>query len=295
MLAKDHVNQSFCEHHAFSLLKLALSKRPKIIHTHGYKAGIIGRIIAKLLYIKCLSTFHAGEELSGKIAVFDWLDRASAFLCDRVLTVSPQISKNIYSSNNVVNNFIDVNNIRFSEGKKIAFVGRLNHEKGPDIFSRIAEFMPHENFHFYGDGPLRQKLEKTRSCNLHFHGHQQDMECVWGDIGLLVLTSRFEGMPMAVLEAMAHGVPVVASNVGTVSKIIDHNVNGWLVQSAQAEEHAQYIYAWSKMDKKKKESMAIAAREKIERFYSNERMIPQYIKIYNKVLCNKPKLRLTSY
>ncbi len=101
-----------------------------------------------------------------------------------------------------MNNFVSIAN-QHCRYKQIAFVGRLSHEKGADRFIDIARHIPDIEFSIYGDGPEKPRLIENAPANVIFHGHQNDMDAVWCNISALVISSRYEGLPMAALEAMA--------------------------------------------------------------------------------------------
>ena len=207
-----------CKPHWLKILGVILGvihrHTPNLIHTHGYKAGIIGRCIAKLFQIKCVSTYHAGEKTHGKLAFYDWLDRKTAPLADHIYAVSTQISHRISVKNQRVNNFVPSSpKQRLSTGTDISFVGRLSYEKGPDLFLQLAYKNPHLLFHIYGNGPMEKSLKSIGLKNVIFHGFKNNMEDIWQKVGLLIMPSRQEGLPMVALEAMSHGIPVLATQV----------------------------------------------------------------------------------
>ena len=267
----------------FSLYKKANQKKPAIIHTHGYKAGIYGRIVATTLDIPVVSTYHAGEISKGKLAIYTWLDRSTAALADKVYTVSKSIKENIPTKSEIVNNFIDTRNIKESHGNQISFVGRLSQEKGPDIFVKLASMFPRHHFHIYGDGPCIKELQSNATPNVVFHGQKNTMSDHWKNIGLLVMPSRHEGMPLAALEAMAHGIPVIASDVGALSQLIEHGENGWINQPGNIEETRKLIFYWLTMSPDNQNKIKTEARYTINANFSQEKVIPKLIKQYHKL------------
>jgi glycosyltransferase involved in cell wall biosynthesis len=119
----------------------------------------------------------------------------------------------------------------------VGFVGRLSHEKGPEIFVQIASMIHKkcDKYHFVliGDGPLRRKLKDdidNMGLNDHVHmaGLQIDMPQVYSSLDLVVSTSYSEAMPLAMIEAMAAGLPVIATNVGGVIDIVEIGRTGLL-------------------------------------------------------------------
>ncbi len=257
-------------------IKALKSNKPDIIHTHGYKAGIIGRIAARILSIKCVSTFHAGEALSGKLAVYDWLDRQTAFLANRVFSVSTTISASIKTQNRVMNNFIDMRSLFMTKGSKIAFVGRLSHEKGPDLLLEIAKQLDDKQFHIFGAGPLDSALKDAAPSNICFHGQKNDMDKTWDNIEVLLITSRREGLPMVAIEAMARGIPVIAFDVGELSSLIDTGENGWLVKEMEIEAFSDAIRHWCESSSSYKRHIKYNAIKKARREFSSHALLPQY-------------------
>lgn len=265
----------------FGTLWQALGEqRPAILHTHGYKAGIYGRLSARLHGIPCLSTFHAGEVPRGRLALYDWLDRHSARLASHVLAVSPAIAERLPVPAQIVDNFVITSGLQLSQGRQIAFVGRLSHEKGPDRFIDLAARHPQQHFHVYGDGPMADELKHHATGNVCFHGMQTTMERVWPQIGILVMPSRHEGLPMAAIEAMARGIPVLASDVGALATLIRPPVNGWLVVSGDRSALSQGLQAWLAQDPEMRASMQRAARQRIARGYTADIAIPRLIATY---------------
>ena len=266
-----------------SLRRLIKTERPAIIHTHGYKAGILGRLLSKIYKIPSVSTFHAGEISTGKLGLYQWLDEKSAILSSHLFAVSPQIASKLPSNTQVFDNFIDTSNIMPSKGNQVAFVGRLSKEKGADYFLALALLFPTLSFHIYGEGPLRQALENLATSNVIFHGQQDDMSIVWSAIGLLIMPSRNEGLPMAALEAMARGIPVLASDVGALNKVVDSNSNGWLIPAGDINALSNYLSQWIDMDKTTRLQFSKEARSKIEQKFSAQIAIPKLIACYNKL------------
>lgn len=278
-----------------SLWKEMRRTRPNIIHTHGYKAGIIGRLLGKICHIPLASTYHAGEKTTGKLWFYCSLDKLSACLADRIFAVSPQIASSLPNNTQIVDNFINVNdfndNFHTLKGHQIAFVGRLSKEKGPDIYLKLAKYFPEINFHIYGEGPMEMALKKISLSNVYFHGQQSDMASIWPKIGLLVMPSRYEGLPMAALEAMAQGIPVLASHVGALDQLIDNGENGWLVKSANIKDLVKYIKRWSHLGDEKKRHLKQACRRKILQRFSSDVIIPKLIKHYTQITIQKNKDR----
>jgi glycosyltransferase involved in cell wall biosynthesis len=124
-----------------------------------------------------------------------------------------------------------------SWGPQIGVVARLELEKGVDLFleaaAEVAKAAPACRFLVVGDGPLRGLLEaQARRLGLEdrvcFLGWRLDARSIIGCLDVLAATSRSEGMPLALLEAMSAGVPVVAMATGGIPDQIEHGCEGLL-------------------------------------------------------------------
>ncbi|EPI8558429.1 glycosyltransferase family 4 protein [Vibrio fluvialis] len=252
--------------------------RPHILHAHGYKASICSRVIKLLTGVRQISTYHAGETPRGKVWFYDWLDRYTSFFSTQAISVSSAIAAKLPVKSITMNNFITQPPPSERKGKQIAFIGRLSREKAPERFVKLARQFPMEDFHLYGDGPLFDEITQSAPPNLSLHGHVSDMQSHWLEIDLVVIPSRFEGLPMVSLEAMGRGIPVIATNVGALDTLIEHGVNGWLANSAQ--ELLLLFANWQQMTPNERHQIGRAARQTIHAHYTDQAVIPQLIALY---------------
>jgi len=132
----------------------------------------------------------------------------------------------------------------------VGFVGRLSPEKAPEVFVRAALLLrhlaPEAHCVICGDGPLRESLQAQvermqLEGRVHFVGLRRDMPEVYRALDVCVCTSNSEGMPLALMEAMASALPVVATRVGGVPDLVEHGRTGWLVGPRDYEGAAQAI------------------------------------------------------
>lgn len=251
-----------------------------VLHTHGYKAGIWGRIFGTILNLKVISTYHAGELGTGKVLLYNVLDWYSAFLCTPI-TVSEEIARRLFVKSTTMKNFVPIpNEMRYSDSNIVAFVGRLSSEKGPDIFCQLPQRVETGVFHVYGDGPLRVELEKHDGKKIKFFGQVDNVNEIWSDVSLLCMPSRFEGLPMAALEAMSYGIPVVAFNVGNLDKLIVNDLNGWLIEVNDVEAMAVAIRRFFSLSENEKRRMRDYSKKNIEENYSSKAVVKDLVRIY---------------
>lgn len=154
--------------------------------------------------------------------------------------------------------------------KRIVSVGRLHPQKNQKLlieaFSKIASTFPEYSLDIYGDGALKDDLQKQINGlglmeRVHLHGSRKD---VWSCIctaSLFVLTSDYEGMPNALMEAMALGLPCVATDCrpGGARTLIEDGLNGYVVPLCNADALAEKM-AYMLSHREEAEQMALAAR-----------------------------------
>lgn len=272
-------------------LKAAIKlHKPDLIHTHGYKAGILGRAVARLTGTPVVSTFHSGERGEFPVSLYQYLDEKSAFLAPAI-AVSKPIRSRLPAGSELMHNFVtmplnaaDVMNPK----SRIGFVGRMSREKGPDYFCALAKALKDKpgfekiSWHAYGGGPMLKKLKQISGDYVSFHGVRTDMADIWPNLDLLVMPSRAEGMPLAALEALSHGIPVVASRLGGLPDLIDHGTTGFLYRAGETKRAAHYITEWAEMNIAEKTAMFTECRATIREKFTFETRLQKLLKIYRK-------------
>lgn len=173
----------------------------------------------------------------------------------------------------------------------VLFAGRLVPEKGADILVEAAARLAH---HFLipvrviiaGEGPLRVELEgRSRSLPLPvrvtFLGNREDLPQLLGLADLVVLPSRWEGLPMVLLEAMAAGKAILATPVGGIPEAIQHKVSGWLVPAEDPTALADGL-AYLLPQKALRARLGKKACQEFEEKYSPQSAIEQLLQIYSR-------------
>ena len=272
-----------------SLFKLMIREKPAVIHTHGYKANIFGRLVGLLNSAKVVSTFHNGDKGVGVTRIYTLIDSISALL-SRNIAVSRKIQSRLNPiKSHWVPNFIplqkqpvDTNEAlskEISSITRIAFVGRLEEVKNPQLFAEIAYALPEKEFHLYGDGSLRKCLTEKCIPNLFIHGQVNNMDSVWGSIDLLLITSKAEGLPLVALEAMARGIIVIATPVGDLPHFIKSGENGFLAKE-NADDFVHAITMLETSTHQSKFGLKREARKTIEESYRADMVIPKLLEVY---------------
>lgn len=245
-------------------------ERPDIVHTHTAKAGLIGRLAARLAGVPVIvHTFH-GHVLHGyygaiKSGLLQKMERTLARLSDRLITVGEQVKRELVGYGIAEPARITVIPLGFdlspfvaaaseagqfrgemrcgSDVRLIGIVGRIfpikNHALFLQAAARIAAAEPQARFVIVGDGPLRPALERQAaelgiSQRVLFTGWRRDVHKIYADLDALVISSDNEGTPVSAIEAMAAGCPVIATRVGGLSDLIVEAETGLLVPPRDA-------------------------------------------------------------
>ena len=253
-----------------------------LLHTHGYKAGIVGRFVARASGIPVVSTFHAGEVGPFPVNLYQRADEWTSALGQRI-SVSPAIAARLPCRSNVIANFVATPSEPPAGPlpSTVGFVGRLSHEKGPDLFCESAVRSAGDvTWRTYGDGPMRSALESAFNQNVEFRGFVSNMASSWEDIGLLIMPSRAEGLPMAALEALAAGVPVAAARVGALPDVIRHGENGWLFEPGDLNAIQMIVDEWSRDKAARGRLWRTAAWRSVRERFSVEAGVEQTLNAY---------------
>jgi len=283
----------------------------ELIHSHGYKADIYGYWAARKTSIPIVATCHGWPGRSIKLRLFYWLDRIVLRRVDHVTVVSESLAKKLREASvsvgniSLVNNGIDVTRFAeaigqrksctYSSGARVGFVGRLAPEKGLSYFLQAARGVlsqfPDTTFVLVGEGTERSALESlAEKLNIKervfFAGVQREMSSVYASLDIFVLPSLSEGMPLALLEAMAAGKSVVASRVGAIPSVITSGQHGLLVepQNVTDLQNAMLQYLQDPVFASETGQKAAA---RVSGSFSLRRMASEYLAIYQTILDRK--------
>jgi glycosyltransferase involved in cell wall biosynthesis len=253
----------------------ALRRRPHVVGgfhllVNGLVAALVGRLIgARSLYF-CVG--GAMEVVDGGIRaenrLFGKMETADPVIEERLVRAVGQFDIVVTMGSNTIHYFrgrgvegvfhaipggIDGRRFRPSAAPvsaDLVLVGRLEPIKRVDLFlravARVAARLPEVKAVVVGEGSLRASLEQLAvelgiGGHTSFVGRRSDVEALLNSARLFVLTSDSEGLPLSVMEAMMCGLPAVASRVGDLSDLVEHGVNGYLVEKRTPEAFAEPI------------------------------------------------------
>ena len=273
-----------------TLLTFLNESKINLVHTHGYKAGIIGRITCKLAKKSVVSTFHSGEKGNLKIRFYRWFDRITAHSIP-CICVSEQIKKSASLTAEVIENFVELPRKSATKlftttapATQITFVGRLSYEKGPDVFLRLAKQLPQFDFSIFGSGPMLEEIDVTATDNVTMEGHVTSMNPHWSQVSLLCITSREEGLPLVAIEALVRGIPVISFDIGGISSVLKNNLNGWLIEPFNEMNFIDAIIKGQMLSRKQRTTMASFSYSHIKNNFSCDAVVPKIFNVYTKAL-----------
>jgi glycosyltransferase involved in cell wall biosynthesis len=298
---------------AFAVLEcwLALKRfKPDIVHVHSTKAGLVGRVAAKLAGIPVVFTAHGWAftegiaEQSRRLAVF--LEKRAARLSDAIICVSEYdrqlalrlgvCDKSLITRihNGVPDVHPDQRSICSRIGPvRVVCVARLD---APKKHLLLLEAMATIDklpwvLELIGDGPLTAEVRQRAhdlgvADRVEFSGLCNDVPSRLAVADVFVLASAWEGLPLSILEAMRAGLPVVASDVGGVAESVNDGVTGFLVPKGDKAVLADRLMRLLG-DVALRQQMGRAGRTMYEREFAFAVMYQRTQKIYNDVLERK--------
>jgi glycosyltransferase involved in cell wall biosynthesis len=310
---RDYFRVLRCFKMIYSILKKASFD---LVHTHGYFADIIGMPISKILHIPHISTCHGFISNDRKLKIYNSLDKLSLRFCERIIAVSEEIKNGLLKKGINESKIVVIQNaVQNSYGRKefadhrtekrrflsieqdefvIGYVGRLSEEKGVHYLIEAGSVLK-ESFEPFkiiiiGDGPRRKELKdltklKGLEREIIFTGFQSDVENWLPALDVFVLPSLTEGTPMALLEAMSVGIPIIATSVGGVPKIVENEISGFLIEPADFRALAEKIIIL-KENPVLRNKMAMEGLEIIKKRFDVHEWCRKIEREYDFTLCN---------
>ncbi len=286
------------------LRNLLRKHQVKLLHTHLLHASVVGRLAARPLGIPVVTTSHIVDRRS--IWWHFLLDRMTSHWCGRIVCVSNAVrefqqkkTKIASTKYSVIHNGIDMsrflrlpdkavirNKFNIPENSVlIGGLGRFERQKGFDVLLQAAAICKNPDIRFIlgGYGPEENNLRRLSvelglTERMIFAGYQHAAEDFLPALDIMVMPSRWEGMPMVLLESMASGLPVVASGINSISEVVEDGMQGILVTPDSPLELARGIERLAQ-NPDQRNSMGAAARIRAADF-SIERMVAAYEDIY---------------
>ncbi len=290
----------------WSLTRYLRQQKPDVVHTHLFTADSWGRLAARLASVpKIFSTAHSVN--AWKKGYHHKMDKLFSLFSDKIIACAPVVAQSLQTDSHIhpdkiitISNGIDLQ--RFSNvqpvdlspwhpSKKtvtLAIIGRLHPAKGQLAVLPMMQAYQNMGLDFHlllvGEGALASQISaEIERLNLKKHvsllGQRADVPQLLAAIDVLLMPSQWEGLPMALLEAMAMGKAVVAYAVGGIADVIQDNQNGFLVAAQDQQALTQKTHRLL-VDAGLRHRLGAAAKTTVLENYNAAQVAKQYEALY---------------
>ena len=276
-----------------------------VLHSHGYRSDILNLGIARQMGVPSVTTLHGFSATDRKGRMYEWLQLRGARRASAIVAVSTNVADRAVASGAARKSVHLIRNataptstplsaeaarmkLGLGAGQHIGWIGRLSAEKGPDV---MIEAMRHLSdlpvtLSFIGDGPDLASLKRQAdsagvASRVIFHGLIRDAASLIRGFDLIALSSRTEGTPMVVLEAMAARIPIVAPRVGGIPDMLSAT-EALLVDPENPQALASAIRA-TLSDPGASAARAIRAHERMVADFDLDRWLVNYENLYRSI------------
>ena len=284
-----------------------------VVHTHDRRAGLFGRLAGRARSAHVVHTLHGlPEEIAARVGRQDapdppgvsrgrieWLlhgylgmERALTRL-GHVVAPSQALADFMLVRGfpsrllHVIPYGIDSALANGRSGERDALVAgvaaNLEYWKGVDVLLEAARLVREPlRLEIYGDGSLRAELERQAGENVRFHGFVSDLREAWGELDVLVQPSRADNLPLAVLEAMAAGLPIVGTRVGGIPELVVDGETGIVVEPEDPRALAAALEALAR-DRSRLAELGRRGRERVDAHFSAEQVGRRTVALYREL------------
>lgn len=273
-----------------------------VVHGHGFKSDFFGLLASRISGCKMMTTPHGWSvEKDWKLQMYEQFDRKLFRFMDVVCPLSPELANGLRNDTlpskvRLISNGVDIDEVREAQKADVdggndfvvGFIGRLvplkNVETLLNAMQLVQSWRPQVRLKIVGAGPERVVLEQRAKDlgignQVDFLGFRDDAVALLKTFNLFVLPSLSEGIPRCVMEAMAAGVPVVASDIPGNRNLIKPNETGMLFPCWDSKGLATTV-AYLMDHPQETTKMAECASRLVEKIFSNRTMAREYTKIY---------------
>ena len=302
------------------LVRLCRERNVRVWHGHDYKSDVLGPLVRPFHRMELVTTVHGWVDKTGRMPLYTKIDKASLRFYRRVLCVSPDLVEECAAAGlgrerlELVENAIDVEANRpptpaeraaaraaldLPDGRFVVLgVGRLNPEKAFDrLIDAVAALRTggvDAELLIAGDGAerasLRERIDRLPEPDrFRLLGYRTDVNRLLAAADAFCLSSLREGLPNVVLEAMARAVPVAATAIAGVPRLVTDGADGLLVPPADANALAAALTCLAG-DADLRRRLARAGRATVETRYSFAARMDRVAAVYDELL-GRPRVR----
>jgi glycosyltransferase involved in cell wall biosynthesis len=294
------------------LVQVCRHENVAIWHGHDYKTNVLGLLLKRFWPMRLVTTVHGWVHYTRRTALYYWLDRLSLRFYEKVICVSEDLYRACRACSvprerlMLLENGIDLDDYRRlrtrEESKRllgfdpsrplVGAGGRLSAEKGFDVLIYAAHQLMSDGIEFdliiVGDGDEKSALEGLiaslgRRNRIRLLGYRSDLPELYQALDVFALSSYREGLPNVLLEAMATEVPVVATKVNGVPRLVRHSTNGLLVEPGSVVDLAAALKRLL-VDRGLRDELARAGRQTVEESFSFATRMDKARRLYDQLL-----------
>lgn len=277
-------------------------ERPEIVHTHLFGGDTWGRIAAILARVPIIVTTEHNTNIDEKF-LKRVVKKMLSFFTAKIIAVSEAVKKYSVQKDHIsekkievilngvdLEKFLQISQKEFGDPPIIGIIGRLEEQKGHKYLFEALNLLKTIPWTLWvvGDGSLKAELEKlAKILDLRertiFLGAQENIPEILDKVDIFVLSSLWEGLGLAVIEAAAAAKPIVATNVGGIPEIIENEKTGLLVEPGNVKSLADGVERML-LGEGEALTMGRAAREYVKDRFGLDKMVKAYEEVYEKVL-----------
>lgn len=296
------------------LVTLLKDWQPHLLTSFMYHANLLGRLAGKWTGVPVIVTSIRSERNGS--ASRDWLMRLTNWMDHCVTTNSREVASSLQkrgllssSKTRVIPNGVDVAALSAAVGDRSRIRAELGIAPTEFVWLAIGRLLPQKDYPtlfrafkslandqarllIVGRGPLLAELQQQAqqleiASRVQFLGVREDIAALLAAADGFVLSSAWEGMPNVVMEALAAGVPVVATRVGGVPELVENGRGGFLAQPGNPETLSQPMRQLMALSAHQRQQMGVSGREHVTSHYSLAAMAERWISLYGELLLKK--------
>jgi glycosyltransferase involved in cell wall biosynthesis len=268
------------------------SIQPDVVHLHSSKAGILGKLAIRLCNHECISYYtpHGYSFLrldtstikrylfKGVEHIFTKFSKTKTIACG---LTEQGIAKKMNSNAALINNGISIGEIKYNPKTTtnqicIGTLGRISFQKNPELFNELAHSTPDYEYLWIGDGDMKSTITAQNIKITGWFTQRKEALPFLEEIDIYLQTSLWEGLPIAVIEAMAMGLPVIATDVIGNKDLIIHGETGFLINTKEDFKNAIALLNDAAIRLK----MGKAGRLRVEKYFDCEKNFKQLVDLY---------------
>lgn len=289
--------------------------KPDLVHTHGVRANFLGRLASRSLRVPVVTTVHSSvySDYSNPLKKFFYhrIEKLTRKYTQRFIAVAGSLKRELEADgidpgsievvyNGITPDFLEAppepslkEELGISpETPVLITVGRLESVKNQEMLLKVFRRLKDQGISFHGvvvgDGPLMTRLqEKAAQLDIKefvsFLGFRKDIFRLLSQSDIFLLTSKMEGLPVTLLEAMAAGIPAVVTEVGGMPEVIDLAGNGFTIPVDDVEQFAERVVLLLR-DQGLGEVMVSRGRRALEEHFSHEKFIAGTLEVYRRLV-----------